>query len=110
MQFEELPEDVRVKLSDYRKEVEKAYEQEFRVEDSKLIGARNVTRDQLADLASTAIVTLSEIMTDSDSDATRAKVATYVLDKVLGRDTVLDPDDPMKDVVKRLTAAKAEED
>jgi hypothetical protein len=101
---EELPSDMRQKLAEYRKQVEAAYESEFKLEDSKLVGARTVTRDQLADLAATAVATLREVMEESDSDAVRVKVATFVLDKVLGKDTVLDPDDPMKDVVKRLTA------
>jgi len=106
--FEELPDDVKTKLDDYRKEVERAYEAEFKIVDSKLEGARTVTRDALADLASEAITTLRDIMQTSDSDATRAKVATFVVDKVIGKDTVLDPDDPMKDVVKRLTADASE--
>lgn len=106
--LEELPDDVKTKLQEYRKEVEAAYDAEFKVEDSKLAAAKSTTRDQLADLAATAISTMREIMELSESDATRAKVAMYVTDKVLGRDAVLDPDDPMKDVVKRLTADVAE--
>lgn len=108
--MEELPEDVKTKLDEYRKNVEAAYEAEFKITDSKLEGARNVTRDELADLAGTAVATLRDLMETSESDATRAKAATFVLDKVLGKDTVLDPDDPMKDIVKRLTANAADGD
>lgn len=108
--MEELPDDVKAKLDEYRREVEAAYESEFKITDSKLEGARNVTRDALADLAGTAVATLADIMERSDSDATRAKAATFVLDKVLGKDTVLDPDDPMKDIVKRLTANSTDGD
>lgn len=109
MNFEELPEDVRDKLADYRRRVEEAYESEFEVQDSKLAGAKVATRDLLADLAATAVATLREIMEESDSDATRAKVACYVTDKVLGKDAVLDPDDPMTELVKRLQGTEASE-
>lgn len=102
MHMEELPEDLQSQLRDYRKEVQKAYEAEFQIVDSKLTGARNATRDQLADLAKDAILALRELIQDSDSDATRLKASTYVLDKVLGRDTVLDPDDPMLKVLEKL--------
>lgn len=101
--LEELPDDVQAALESYRKEVEKAYEAEFAVEDSKLTAAKTTTRDQLAELAATAITTMREIMEMSESDATRAKVAMYVTDKVLGKDAVLDKEDPTVELVKRLT-------
>lgn len=108
MEMNELPNDVQEKLKDYRREVEAAYEAEFRVVDSKLTGAKNVTRDQLADLASDAVLCLAEVMRDGEKDADRINAAKYVLDKVLGKDTVLDPDDPMAETIKKLTANKSE--
>lgn len=108
MKFEELPDDVRNALADYKRQVEESYRSEFEVQDSKLAGAKVATRDLLADLAKTAVFTLRELMEDSESDATRAKVAMYVTDKVLGKDTVLDPDDPMSELVKRLQATESE--
>ena len=72
--------------------------------DSKLTGAKTVTRDQLADLASDAVLCLAEVMRDGEKDGDRINAAKYVLDKVLGKDAVLDPDDPMTGLIKKLTA------
>lgn len=105
MLSDDLPADVKKKLADYQKQVEKSFEQEFKVEDSKLAGAKTATRDQIADLAPMACQTLAELMEFSDSDATRFNASKFVLEKVLGRDTVLDPDDPMQKVIERLTVA-----
>lgn len=103
--LEELPDDVKKKMQEYRRSVEAAYEQEFRVDESKMTAAKTVTRDQLADLSALAVATLADVMESSDSDANRVKAATWVLDKVIGRDTVLDPDDPTKVLVEKLTAS-----
>lgn len=105
MEMHELPEDVQRSLSDYRQKVEAAYESEFKLADGKLAAAKNTTRDQLADLSAEAIVTLSEIMRDGENDATRLKAATFVLDKVLGKDAVLDPDDPIKKYIEQLSGS-----
>lgn len=107
MEMQELPDDVQEALKAYRKEVEAAYESEFKLTDSKLEGARNATRDQLADLATIGVTTLSEIMQYGESEATRAKVAMYVCDKVIGKDAVLDPDDPMQKLVEKLSSDAA---
>src|SRR6476619_6869259 len=104
MEMNELPEGVQRKLNDYRRSVEEAYEAEFKVVDSKLSGAKTVTRDQLADLASDAVLCLAEVMRDGEKDGDRINAAKYVLDKVLGKDAVLDPDDPMSEMIKKLTA------
>ena len=106
MSLEELPDDVRQQMHEYRKSIEAAYEQEFKMDESKMVAARGVTRDALADLSATAVATLQDVMENSESDATRVKAATYVLDKVIGRDTVLDPDDPTKVLVEKLTASE----
>jgi len=108
MEMNELPEGVQRKLNDYRRSVEEAYEAEFKVVDSKLSGAKTVTRDQLADLASDAVLCLAEVMRDGEKDGDRINAAKYVLDKVLGKDAVLDPDDPMSEMIKKLTANKSE--
>lgn len=106
MNFEELPDDVREQMREYRASIEAAYEQEFKIDESKMVAARSVTREALADLSACAVATLREVMEESDSDATRVKAATWVLDKVIGRDTVLDPDDPTKVLVEKLTASE----
>lgn len=106
--MDELPPEVQAKLADYRKSVEAAYEAEFKVVDSKLTGAKTVTRDQLADLSPVAVATLADVMETGEKDADRLRASMYVLDKVLGKDTVLDPDDPMAEMIKKLTADKSE--
>lgn len=108
MKFEELPDDVQDKLAAYKAEVEAAYRSEFEVTDSKLEGAKVATRDLLADLAKTAVFTLRDLMEESESDATRAKVAMYVTDKVLGKDAVLDPEDPTATLYKKLLATESD--
>lgn len=103
MHMEELPDDVQAKLKTYREEVEAAYRSEFEVVDSKIAGARTVSRDQLAELAGLAVSTLGEVMREGEKDSDRISAAKYVLDKVLGKDTVLDPDDPAQRLLEKLT-------
>jgi len=104
MEMHELPDDVQQSLRDYRKEVESAFEAEFILKDSKLVGAKMASRDQLAELASDAVITLRELMNDADSDQVRLKASCYVLDKVIGKDAVLDPDDPTAKLLEKLTS------
>jgi hypothetical protein len=90
---------------DALKKQREALESEFKLAQDDPIKLRDATQKGLYELGPEAIATLGELMVTSDSQTTRAKIATFVVGTILDGKTGADAEMALNSLLTRLSPA-----
>jgi len=107
--MEDIPANLQLKLHEYQR----ALESEMKVEpddiskESDPLKLAELAKAALAQATPQAVETLYHLAKHAESDGIRLKAATYILDKVIGKEGSADPADPMADLVNKLTKVRS---
>jgi hypothetical protein len=94
----ELPEEARKLLQDHMR----ARESEYTDALDKWKQTTEAAYDDLADALPIARASIVQLAQGAESESVKLKASMFIFDKVLGRDAVLDPHDPLAQLVDKL--------
>lgn len=99
-------EDLNTKLQAYRKALEEEYEFE-RLQaggDADPTKTAQTTYNQLVKAGPSAVLTLRMLSEGATSENVRASCSKFIVESLLGKNTIATPEDPMTLLLKQLAA------
>jgi hypothetical protein len=96
------PENLPKEAQELLKEHMRAREAEYSDSLGKWRKTTDKAYDDLAEALPTAKRSIVDLAQGAESESVRLKASIFIFDKVLGRDAVLDPHDPLAELVNKL--------